>query len=294
MWEFIGLLSMFAIVIFMFMAALSFFKKSGKVKKYLFYAAGCFVLLIAALSIDISDDKETASTKVASEVQNEGNAVKEEKTEEEKAVAEAEAKKKAEEEARKQEEAEAKRKAEEEAAKTPQQKMFEQIMGLIDAKQAFDSGSYIKGDLPPGEYAFISFDGSGKYYAEKDTAGNIIDNENFDSFGYVHVHDVGNIETGGVLISTGAFGTLGVSSAKEIYQVLNNVEDYKQSALYKVGTDIPAGQYVIESYGNGYVAKMSGPVGKSDIIDNENFNGRFMVNVTNGQYLQISNGTIAQ
>lgn len=39
---------------------------------------------------------------------------------------------------------------------------------------------------------------------------------------------------------------------------------------------------------------MSGPVGKNDIVDNEIFNGRYSVNVTNGQYLKVSKGVIAQ
>ena len=177
---------------------------------------------------------------------------------------------------------------------TPQQQMFQDIVSLMDSKQAFDTGSYTKGDIPVGEYAFIQFDGSGQYFGEEDMAGNIIDNENFDSFGYVYVHDAGNIQTQGALVNVEAFETLGVSSAKEIYEIVNNVENYKDSAWYKVGVDIPAGQYVIESYGEGYVAIMSGPVGNNEIIDNEIFNGRYTVNVTDGQYLVISSGTIAQ
>jgi hypothetical protein len=181
-----------------------------------------------------------------------------------------------------------------EVPKTPQQQIVDNIMGLIDTKQAFDSGSYIKGEIPVGEYAFISFNESGKYYSEKDTAGNIIDNENFDSFGYVYVHDVGNIETQGVLINIAAFKTLGVTSAKEIYETMNNVQNYKESAWYKVGVDIQPGQYVIESYGEGYVGIMAGPVGKSDIVDNEIFNGKHMVTVSAGQYLKVSRGVISQ
>lgn len=33
---------------------------------------------------------------------------------------------------------------------------------------------------------------------------------------------------------------------------------------------------------------MTGPVGSSDIVDNDNFNGRASVNVRDGQYLTIS------
>lgn len=183
---------------------------------------------------------------------------------------------------------------EEPVEETPEQKMIGKIMELIDAGQAFDTGSYIQGDIPKGEYAFVSFEGSGKYYVEKDSSGNIIDNENFDSFGYVYVHNAGNLQTKGVLVSVDAFDELGVSGAKEIYEVLNGVENYKDAGYYKVGLDISPGKYVIESYGEGYVAVMAGPIGKSDIVDNENFNGRYSVNVSEGQYLKISRGTIAE
>ena len=75
---------------------------------------------------------------------------------------------------------------------------------------------------------------------------------------------------------------------------MNDFQNYQQSAYYKVGIDIPSGTYVLESYGSGYVAIMSGPVGKSDIIDNENFDGRYSVTVTDGQYLKVSRANISQ
>lgn len=183
-------------------------------------------------------------------------------------------------------------KKEEPKPKTAKELMFEKVTGLIDSKDAFDTGSYVKGDIPAGEYAFVPFEGSGKYYSEEDSAGNIIDNENFDSFGYVYVQGAGNIQTQGVLIKIGAFEKLGVKSAKEIYEKLNDVSDYKESAMYKVGVDIAPGTYTIESYGQAYVEVMSGPVGKSDIVDNENFNGKYSVSVSAGQYLKVSRGKL--
>ena len=176
--------------------------------------------------------------------------------------------------------------------KTDQEIMFDKVIGLMDSKEAFDTGSYVKGDITTGEYAFVPFDGSGQYYSEEDTAGNIIDNENFDSFGYVHVQGAGNIKTDGVLIKTEAFEKLDAKSAKEIYEKLNNVSDYKESAMYKVGTDIAPGTYTIESYGEAYVSVMSGPVGNSDIVDNEIFKGKYSVTVSAGQYLKVSRGKI--
>ena len=58
--------------------------------------------------------------------------------------------------------------------------------------------------------------------------------------------------------------------ATAIYEILNNQTDYHDGGYYKVGVDIPAGQYVLESYGSGYWAVMTGPVGSSDIVDNDN------------------------
>jgi hypothetical protein len=172
--------------------------------------------------------------------------------------------------------------------------MLEKVNGLITSKEAFDTGSYIKGDIPVGEYAFIPFDGGGKYYSEEDSAGNIIDNENFDSFGYVYVQGAGNLQTQGVLVKVGAFEKLGIKSAKEIYEKLNDVSDYKDSAMYKVGVDIASGTYTIESYGQGYVEVMSGPVGNSDIVNNENFKGKYSVSVSASQYLKVSGGKLLQ
>lgn len=178
--------------------------------------------------------------------------------------------------------------------KTPKEKLKDDILNLITAKTAFDTGSYIKGDIPQGEYAFVSFDGGGKYYSEEDDAGNIIDNENFNSFGYVYVHGVGNITTKGVLIATSSLGGLGVTGAKEIYEKLNDATNYKSSGMYKVGTDISAGQYTLQSQGSGYVAVLTGPVGNNEIVDNENFNGRHSVSVKNGQYLSLNRAEVAQ
>lgn len=91
-----------------------------------------------------------------------------------------------------------------------------------------------------------------------------------------------------------ALDQLDVTGAKELYEVLNGVEDYSDSGWYKVGADIEPGKYVLESYGSGYVAVMSGPVGNSDILTNDNFDGRYSVHLQEGQYLTISRATIAE
>lgn len=177
---------------------------------------------------------------------------------------------------------------------TASEQMFHDVVDLIDEGLAFDTGSYIKGDIPKGEYAFITFDGGGEYYSEEDASGEIIDNENFTSFGYVQVHEGGNIETRGVLVKVEALEKIDVSGAKELYEIMNETENYSDSGWYKVGVDIEPGEYLIESYGSGYVAAMSGPVGNNDIIKNDNFDGRYSINVQEGQYLVISRATIVE
>lgn len=175
---------------------------------------------------------------------------------------------------------------------TKQEEMINKIVDLIDEGLAFDTGNYIAGEVPKGIYAFVKFDGSGSYYSEKDVAGNIIDNENFDSFGYVKIYSVGNLETNGVLVNINAFDKLDVSGAKEIYEILNNLENYNQGGMYKIGNDLPSGTYTLESIGSSYMAILSGPIGDNNIIDNELFNGKYKVTVKNNQYITISHAQI--
>ncbi|UUV23824.1 MULTISPECIES: hypothetical protein [Lysinibacillus] len=181
----------------------------------------------------------------------------------------------------------------EEVEPTPKQQLSDALISLFDEKLAFDSGDYIQGDIPKGDYAFVRFN-EGQYYSEENQNGDIVDNENFDSFGYVFVHGVGNISNGGLLINISAFDKLNVSSAKQIFEMLNDKTDYTDAGYYKVGVDIPAGSYVLESYGDAYGEVATGPVGNSEIVTNNNFNGRYQVNVVDGQYLVFSNAMITQ
>jgi len=180
------------------------------------------------------------------------------------------------------------------AEKTPKEKLQNKILNLISTEKAFDPGSYVKGDIPKGEYAFIPLSGGSKYYSEDDAAGNIIDNENFSSFGYVYVHAAGNISTGGLLVSEASLKDLGVKGAKDIYLMFNDLADYNSAAMYKVGKDIEPGKYILESLGSGYVAILTGPVGNNEIVDNANFNGRYSLSVSAGQYLSLNRAEIVK
>ena len=93
------------------------------------------------------------------------------------------------------------------------------------------------------------------------------------------------------MIDLDSLSSLGVTT-KGIYEVLNNVKNYNDSGMYKVGINIQAGYYVIESSSEAYVELLTGPIGRNDIIDNDFFDGRYALRISEGQYLQVSGGTI--
>ncbi|WP_205439667.1 hypothetical protein [Peribacillus alkalitolerans] len=139
MWMFIGVLSFIGIFVFLFMALFSRLKKSGKSKRMMLYAGGCFVLLIAALSFDDTVATETASSSPKEETKSDEVKKKDEeaklkeanqKAEEDKKKAKdlALAKAKADEEAKKKAEEEAKKKAEQE---TPQYKLNKAVTKVL-------------------------------------------------------------------------------------------------------------------------------------------------------------------
>ena len=160
---------------------------------------------------------------------------------------------------------------------------------LVERGLAFRPGSYAKGSIPSAEYAFISK--AGGYYSET-VNGDILDNENFESFGYVFVHGLGDIKTGGVLVSLEALRELGYSGAKDAYEAVTQQSNYSFSGHYRVGTDIPAGSYTLRSAGRGYAEVNIGPVGNGDIVSNDNFNGTKSVRAKAGQYLKLSRVSI--
>lgn len=179
------------------------------------------------------------------------------------------------------------------AAPDPASEMLAKIIAAIDTGDAFDTGTYVAGDIPAGNYAFVGIGEGTHYYSEEDATGNIIDNENFDSFGYVHVWAKGDIDAQGVLVSMDYLPSLGVSGAKQLWETVNGHSDWMGAGWYLAGSDIKAGKYTITAVGDGYGAVMSGPVGKNDIIDNEIIDGKWSTSVKSGQYLVVSGGDLA-
>lgn len=161
---------------------------------------------------------------------------------------------------------------------------------LVSAGQAFEPGSYAKGTIPKGEYAYV---GKNEGYFGEELNGQIIDNQIFPSFGYVYVHGIGDIKTDGFLLSSTALRKLGYASASAVYRSLTKQEPYNFAGMYKVGTDLPAGNYVIKSAGDGYVSVNTGPVGNSEIVWNDNFHGTKSADLTNGQYIELNKASIS-
>lgn len=127
-WMFIGLLSFLAIFVFLIMAVIAFFKKNGKVKRWLFTALGCFVLLFAAIIADSSKKNDAVPT------------AKQTDEAKQKEIDQTNAKNKQDEEVankKTEDEAAAKKKAEE-AAQTPQQKIQTAVTGAIGEKSNRD------------------------------------------------------------------------------------------------------------------------------------------------------------
>lgn len=181
------------------------------------------------------------------------------------------------------------------------QDFLESIIKLIEEDDAsvFNPGDYISGEIPEGNYAFVGFAVEDdeifdqKYhYSEENKNGETIDFDMFDSFGYVYVHGEGNVKTEGALINESAFEKLKVNGAKQIFELLYAKSDYVDAGYYKVGVDIPAGSYVLESNGEGYAAIETGPVGDTEIITNNKFNGKYQVDVEEGQYLTFTKASI--
>lgn len=183
---------------------------------------------------------------------------------------------------------------EEKVEDTERTKMMDSLVSKLETDQVFDVGSYIKGDIPEGVYAFISLDPEGAYYSEEDESGEIIENENFKTFGYVEVHNRGNLTTKGILVNKDVFGELGITGAKDLYEILNELDNHNGEGHYLIGTDIEPGEYIFESNdpdSSAYVSLTEGAVGSSEIIKNNNFDGRYSLIGSEGQYLTVSRST---
>lgn len=158
----------------------------------------------------------------------------------------------------------------------------------------FISGMYKIGkDMPAGEYKLFATDGlAGVSYFEiaKDSSNSlesIIANDNFFSFSYVTV-------------SEGQYFKFTDARAVPVDQAEKSgpAEGRYTSGMYKVGVDIPAGEYKVlpeegSTLGFGYfeVTKTSRHT-LDDIVSNDNFEDSRYITLETGQYLKLSEAYI--
>lgn len=133
-------------------------------------------------------------------------------------------------------------------------------------------------DLPAGEYCFVASGGIGYGCVSADSnQDDILENEMFEHTWFVTVSDGQYLEA-----SRCAFVV-----AKDV--VLNIEPDGSfEEGMYRVGIDIPAGEYKLTSTDGGYYCIYKNSVPPFDIVSNDLFDGSSYVTVKEGQYLKTS------
>lgn len=158
--------------------------------------------------------------------------------------------------------------------------------GLLgDGNALKGSGEYKVGkDIPAGEY-YVKCDGYNLYVeVASDSSGNL------DSIIY-------NLNTGGGAYITVEDGEYLEISGGNLYKI-DDAPDrgpeggYYKEGMYKVGEDIPAGEYDVEaSNGLAYIEVSSDSRHQIEgIVTNDNFENNKIITVEDGQYLTLSNG----
>lgn len=151
----------------------------------------------------------------------------------------------------------------------------------IPSQDIVPEGSYKVGyDILPGEYIVICTDDIfSAYVCVKDANTNKIkENDNFDGCHYI-------------TISLGQYFEISRAIAIPADKYNINVPDYNSigDGMYKVGTDIPVGEYKLTADTDflGYYCIYDTADASRKIIANDNFSNTSYVNVKLGQYLQI-------
>ncbi|MBR3112572.1 MAG: hypothetical protein IKH29_02520 [Methanobrevibacter sp.] len=164
-------------------------------------------------------------------------------------------------------------------------------MGCVSAG-LFGDGDALKGsgeykvgdDIPAGEY-YVKCDGYNLYVeVASDSSGDldsIIYNLNTEGGTYITVNDGEYLKIqGGNLYELDKAPDRGAE------------DGYYKDGMYKVGEDIPAGEYQVESTEDLAYIEVSGDSRHQidGIITNDNFEGNKYITIEDGQYLTLSNG----
>lgn len=155
-----------------------------------------------------------------------------------------------------------------------------------------DDGSIKEGmykvgtDLSAGEYVIITNNSEQGYMQiTKDSTGtfdSIISNENIANRTYITVNDA-------EYLTVKNAKTYPLDKVPKVDTSSGTLSD----GMYKVGTDLPAGEYKVNSPNNGYIEITSGSRHTLEgIVSNDNFTGDKYITVQDGQYVKLQNTTL--
>lgn len=148
---------------------------------------------------------------------------------------------------------------------------------------SYSDGMYKIGvDMPAGEYVIKTFS-HGYFELCSDSTGtvdSIIVNDNFKTNTIITVSD-------------GQYLTINRATAYPSDQV-SDLDIYDEG-MFRVGIDLPAGEYKIHANNSGYVEVSSDSSHQfRSIVMNDNFEGDKYVTVSDGQYLTLNRAAIVQ
>lgn len=147
------------------------------------------------------------------------------------------------------------------------------------------SGEYLVGkDIPAGEY-YVKCKGFNLYVEDAyDLSGN------YNSI----IYYVSSFGGSYVTVKEGEYLKI---YGGELYELdkapKDKTEDgYYRDGMFKVGTDIPAGEYIVESSGTGYVEiSQDSRHSMNGIVNYDYFEGNKYIFLQEGQYLTLRNDT---
>lgn len=153
------------------------------------------------------------------------------------------------------------------------------------AIKTYKSGMYKVGvDMPAGEYVLVG-NSLAYFQIAKDSTGqleSIIANDNFSNRSIITVKD-------------GQYVTLTRCTAYAFKDApkVNLESGFLPQGMYKVGVDLPAGEYKVIADGMGYMEVSSNSNHDLNaIVSNDNFQGEKYITVKDGQYLKLTRAKI--
>ena len=180
------------------------------------------------------------------------------------------------------------------------------VIGLSNAPMVHaESSPYVQSDttasfcLPQGQTYQVKFTVHGTHANPNIAAGNgsILQTQSTTKTKDSSGNDVYyfKVKASGSVGSTSAIYTK-LPGASAVQQFVITVIKTYPAGMYKVGSDIPSGDYVLLPNVAGDLASFeitSSPDRKQDsIISNDNFSGRELISISDGQYLNVSDAAI--